>query len=348
HPHRHFSYLNFRAGVGQHSQMPPLAFLYPAPTYVDLVSLMHYSNNADARTVLFTTHILDDTKSLKPASNLKKEVGVDFTVYGIHTQITFYQEELKNAFSQEIDYTWLNYKKYDTNGIATDSKPDPAQLPYHTTYYLAPKGQVNNKNRLEKTGIEYRIDFGRIHPIYTDIIVDGAWKKTLQYKYINEYAPAVVSTNQIEAIGHYHDQLHSTLQLSQFSSKLHLVTHVPQLRWVFSGSFQFIWIDKRISQFYPLQPKALQTEEGNRPFTDEMASQPDYTRFALKAKTDVKQSPFLFSSNLRLSKEIGNAVKLSVFVNNFLNYRPFYLNDGNLYERKNNTTNFGAEIILKL
>jgi len=68
----------------------------------------------------------------------------------------------------------------------------------------------------------------------------------------------------------------------------------------------------------------------------------------LNAQTDVDQSPFLFSSNLRLSKEIGNAVKLSVFVNNFLNYRPIYLNDGNSYERRNNTTNFGAEIILKL
>jgi len=249
HPHRHFSYLNFRAGMGQHSQTPPLAFLYPAPTYVDLVSLMHYSNNADARTVLFTTHILDETRSLKPASNLKKEIGVDFTVYGIHSQITYYQEELKNGYSQETDYTWLSYRKYDTSGIDTDSKPDPAQLPYSTKYHLARKGQVNNKNRLEKTGIEYRIDFGRIHPIYTDIIVDGAWKKTLQYKYINEYAPSVVSTRQIEAIGHYHDQLQNTLQLSQFSSKLHVVTHVPQLRWVFSGSFQFIWIDKMISQF---------------------------------------------------------------------------------------------------
>ncbi|TAJ09220.1 hypothetical protein DMA11_20470 [Marinilabiliaceae bacterium JC017] len=346
--HRHFSYLNLRAGIGQHYKAPPLAFLYPSPTYIDLVSLMHYSNNPEARTVLFTTYILTETPQLNPAANLKKEVGIDFTLYGIHTQLTFYKEVLKNGFATELDYTWLSNKKYDTSGVDAATKPDPEQLPFSTEYNLAARTVMNNKNKLKKTGMEYRIDFGHIRPIYTNILVDGAWKQTLNYYYINEFTPESVLSSQKKTIGLYQNQLNNTLKFSQFSSKLYLVTHVPQLRWVFSGSFQFIWNHKKINEYYYNQPKALQTADATIPFTEEMAQNQDYNLYIKEAKEDVDQYPLLFSTNLRLSKEIGDWFKLSVFVNNFLNYRPLYQNDSHNYIRRNNTSNFGAEIILRL
>jgi outer membrane receptor protein involved in Fe transport len=53
----------------------------------------------------------------------------------------------------------------------------------------------------------------------------------------------------------------------------------------------------------------------------------------------------LWVANMRLSKEITDKMKLSLYVNNFLNYRPMYqYSRFPSYVRRNQAIYFGVEL----
>ena len=89
------------------------------------------------------------------------------------------------------------------------------------------------------------------------------------------------------------------------------------------------------------------------PFTDEMASDPQYSNLILTTNTStfyVRQGfPFYGMLNLRLSKEVGKLATVSFYANNFLNLRGRVRNDVTGYPSDRNTPlYFGAEVKITL
>jgi hypothetical protein len=59
--------------------------------------------------------------------------------------------------------------------------------------------------------------------------------------------------------------------------------------------------------------------------------------------------PSLIMCNLKVSKDIGKRYRLSFFANNFLNIRPWHLDQrSGRYERRNEKPFFGADLTMEL
>jgi len=104
---------------------------------------------------------------------------------------------------------------------------------------------------------------------------------------------------------------------------------------------------------YDDAPEYLLNSDGSKAeFITEMRSNPKYIRYVdPKAPNYFRKEimPPLLQTNFRLSKEIYDKVKLSVYVNNLVNYRPEYeYTRSGSFIRRNPSVYFGAEIKVML
>ncbi len=135
----------------------------------------------------------------------------------------------------------------------------------------------------------------------------------------------------------------------RLNTNLRMVSQIPALRMILSTTIQVIWFNKYYFPEYDEAPIYLFDKDGTIiEFTEEMRTDPDYMRY-VNEKRDLyyvtELMPPLFLANFRLSKEIADKMKLSLYVNNFLNYRPMYQYDRSYnYTRRNSSIYFGAEI----
>ena len=132
-----------------------------------------------------------------------------------------------------------------------------------------------------------------------------------------------------------------------------MVTHIPQLRMIFTTTLQATWFDKYYYPFYDEAPIYLYNRDGDvMDYTEELKEDVDFQRYWIEKRefywfTEIL--PPLFLANIKLSKEIEDKLQLSLFVNNFFNYRPMHQYDrSDGYARRNPTIYFGAEIKFKL
>ena len=190
---------------------------------------------------------------MKPALSRKFEVGLTGRVNKVRGNVTFFYEKHKNEFSFMGMPSIVPYRKY--------SVPVGGQRPFYqdgqVSYYDA-GGQIQqaavtmdtamstysipvNSYRTEKKGIEYSLNLGRINPIRTEIIVDGAWfhikRRTTQPYYSS-------------VSGSYAGKPYPYLALmpggsgtveNRFNTTFRFVTHIPQLKMIFSTTAQVVW-----------------------------------------------------------------------------------------------------------
>ena len=345
-----FDLLSFNFGIGKNYKSPSLVYLHPDKAYYDLPVLDYYTSDpATQMAVFYSMQYNTGNPELKPYENLKKELGMDFKLGRISGNITAFQENLTNGFEFVSKYEFINCYKYLADSIPAGTKPDLETLPKeyydHIISYRTP---INNKETI-KTGVEFSINFGKVNSLYTSFTVDGAWLKTTRYySIINyEYLPSSASPDQYENIGMYPAGERKVSE--RLNTSLRMVTQIPPLRMILSTTVQVIWFNKYYYPEYDEAPLFLFNKDGDIiEFTEEMRTDPDYMRY-VNEKTEhyymTEVMPPLFLANFRLSKEIADKMKLSLYVNNFLNYRPMYqYTRSESYTRRNPSIYFGAEI----
>jgi hypothetical protein len=75
------STLRLTFGIGQHTKNPTMDQLFPSPLYLDIAELNYYHPREDYRRVRLMTYVIDATnQQLRPARNLKWEVGADWDI----------------------------------------------------------------------------------------------------------------------------------------------------------------------------------------------------------------------------------------------------------------------------
>jgi hypothetical protein len=91
-------------------------------------------------------------------------------------------------------------------------------------------------------------------------------------------------------------------------------------------------------------PYALITDRGKNTVTKQEIDD-NYPLFVRNNDVVRYPQPRLTSMDFKLTKEIGEFGKISFYVNNFLNYRPYYeRTNATSLTRQNTEINFGAEI----
>lgn len=349
-----FQILTINAGIGKTYKSPTMLYLYPDRAYYDLPVLDYYTGDPATQTAVFySMNFETGNPDLKPYENLKKEVGMDFHVGPVAGNITAFSENLENGFDLVSKYEFIEGYRYVRDSIPDGTKPDLASLPVENYDYIISYRTPVNNQRSVKSGLEFSIDFGKLRALYTEFRVDGAYLRTTRYYSTVDYPylPSSASPKQYPNIGMY--PAGESKISERLNTNLRMVTQVPQLRMVLSTTFQVIWFDNYWYPFYDEAPLYLFDKDGNTTeYTEEMRTDPDFMRY-YNEKTEfyyLRESlPPLFLANIRLSKEIEDKMVLSMFVNNFMNYRPMhqYVRSES-YTRRNPSIYFGAEIKFKI
>jgi hypothetical protein len=239
------------------------------------------------------------------------------------------------------------------DSIPAGTKPDLSTLPVEYFDYIISYRSPINSLRTVKSGVEFRMDFGKIKALYTEFTIDGAYFRTTRYYSTVDYPrlPSSASPEQYPNIGMY--PAGESRISERLNTNLRMVTQIPQLRMILSTTFQVIWFDKYWYPYYDEAPLYLFDKDGTiTEYTEEMRTDPDFMRY-YNEKTEfyylTESLPPLFLANIRLSKEIEDKMLLSLFVNNFMNYRPMhqYIRSES-YTRRNPSIYFGAEIKFKI
>lgn len=345
-----FDKMAVRIGIGKTFKSPSLYYLYPDKAYFDLEALSYYTGNPNYNTAIFYTRIFDPTNSaLKPSENLKTEAGLNFRIKKVNATITAFSEKLSNGFGFTSNYTFVNYYKYQTEGLPPDTKPNTETLTkVGTTIPVSYQMPVNNQET-KKSGVEFSFDLGKVNSVYTSFTIDGAWLHTKRIKSTIPYQfqPPAAMANSDLYFGVY--PAGESKVSERLNTNLRMVTQIPKLRLILSTTIQTIWYDMYYFPEYDETPIYLILADGTtKEFTSEMRTNPAYKYFVIAKNPNLSRRevmPPLFQTNFRLSKEILEKIKLSFYVNNFLNYRPDYESQrAGSFIRRNPSVYFGAEI----
>ncbi len=349
-----FDRMAVRIGIGKTYKSPSLLYLFPDKAYFDLSALNYYVGNQAYDTSIMYTRIFETTNpQLKPSENLKMEAGLIFKIKKVSATITAFKERLSNGFDFTGNYIFLNYYKYQTDGILPGTKPDPNTLnKISSTTPVFYRKPVNNQETL-KSGIEFSFDLGKINSVYTSFTLDGAWLRTKRVFSTVPYQSQPLATTATPYLYFGVYPAGESKVSERLNTNLRMVTQIPKLRMILSTTAQVIWYDKFYFPEYDEAPMYLVYNNGStKKFTPEMKTDPDYLRF-VNNKSDnfysTELMPPLLQANFRLSKEILEKVKLSFYVNNLFNYRPEYeYKRSGSFIRRNPSVYFGAEIRIML
>lgn len=345
-----FKLLTINAGIGQTYKSPSLYYLYPDKAYYDLAVLDYYTGDpATQSSMFYSMNYVTENPDLRPYENFKRELGMDFCLGPVSGNVTAFKEDLSNGFDFISKYVFIDAYKYLTDSIPDGVKPDVSTLPVeYYDYIISYNFPVNNQKTI-KSGVEFSLNFGKIKAIYTSFTLDGAYLRTTHVYSTKdyEYLPSSAAAKQYENIGVY--PAGESKISERLNTNLRMVTQIPQLRMILSTTVQLTWFDKYYYPEYDEAPMYLFNKTGERfDFTEDMRTNPAFMRY-VNEKTDyyylTEILPPLFLVNFRLSKEIEDKIKLSLFVNNFMNYRPMYQYvRSESYTRRNPSIYFGAEI----
>ncbi len=382
-------------GYGVAAKAPTLLQLYPDKAYFDVTSysIMFQDDpivaNGQSMAVM-TTKVIDDTSNprLKPSYSYKGEIGLSMRIKKISGMVTFFNEQHKNEYSYNSRPVIMPVRRYSTpngidgvkyengmvqyqqNGIWNNASVKEDMLFYN---YLTPSNGVETTKR----GIEYTFNLGQIPAIKTSLVVDGAWLYIKRKSTLESYSPVDAS---------YEGGLYPWMPIypggsgtvsNRFNTNFRFITHIPQIRMIFSTTLQVIWAEtyRNIYEdsdgnnlFYrmadPFSPNGKEAYFVNPVgFLDTQGTytawQPGFEkdsryRYMLKSFEHnnyfgTEKFPITAILNFRLTKEFGKIMELSFMANNFLK----------IYKTHKKTTAvgwrdltiplyFGAEIKIKI
>lgn len=244
--------LSFASGVGKTSKMPTLNYLYPDKYYNDITELGYYDPNhpQDYSRFVVRSYIQDPTNyNIRPASNIKKELRMDFSFGDNTISVDYFRENMSSGFRYMAVYGVYDYNDYDETAIDSRSltgKPSLEGLPYTAKRKLDGYTRADNGTRIDKEGIEFQFTSARIRPLRTRVNINGAWFKT---RYSNSL-PMFVSVADVVDGSAVSDRYVGLYDWNDgdwnetLSTNLMFDTQIPEWGLIFATSVQCSWFVK--------------------------------------------------------------------------------------------------------
>ena len=350
--------LTLRGGWGITAKAPPLVYLYPDKAYFDFVNFSNIGQTgiSDGQTLsMITTKVYDTADSgLKIARNRKSEIGLDFNFRDMRLSVTAYSEKLTDGYSFGLDrnsFRLFELKKYRAAEEGQDGIPVLA-YDNSTMVVLSYNRPLNNRVD-ESRGIEFDFDFGQIKPIHTSFVLTGAYMLSDSYSSSPSYYQKSpdANTGKYKDIGVY--AAGDGSRYRRLSSNLRIIHNIPKIGFVISLSVQTIWMDTHeYLGTENVRPIGYLSAD-NLKFTP-IAPGEEYSDDIQKQILDnrlIKESyPPLWLCNLRVTKEIGDFMGFTFFLNNVFNNNPLEesrRNPGTYTASRNPDQFFGIEAWFK-
>lgn len=343
--------IRITAGYGRHFKMPTLAYLYPEPAYIDLIEANYYHNQPENRLLWIRTYVRDrNNKDLQANQEDKLELGINLTWSGFKLYLSAFQHTSMAGFEYRPIPFYAPLNRYTYSGELGKGKPTLDLFQKEVIHQTLTYSQPDNCVRTEKRGIEYSLQLPRVEAIKTNFTIQGAWYKTLYGSSLPmAYRPPhIFMGRQFPYIGFYEgygDRIYD-----QFHTLVRTDTHIPTLSMIFSTTLQTIWFAGRQSLPYSTYPTYWYDEMGQR-LNDFDSQDRELQKLILPNPAQLFEywkEPLSLSFNMKLTKEIGKRIKISMFVNNLLTYDPIYKSNLDTKHQKWKNPFFGSEIRIEI
>jgi outer membrane receptor for ferrienterochelin and colicin len=349
--------LSLNAGYGKHYKLPTQALLYPSNVYFDYIQLNYYSQQEALRTLHVQTWVEDPASyGIQPALNVKYEVGARAELGNAEASITVFDERMDNGFSSAATPVLHTFKNYDESAVPPESittAPKVEDFPCVDESFTATYSKAYNTAQVHKKGVEYQLTLGRIRAVYTSIRLAGAWLQTSYRSAGLRYSKPTVVINgrQYPYTGEYTWNNSDKIR-QQLNTNLYFETHIPALRMIFTTSVQAVWLTTTDHYRNNGKPVGYIDDAGSYYEFTESDAQKDIMQHLIEIYNvryfDRDKIPLEATLNLRLTKEIGRALRASFYVNRLLGYTPDYISKYGTTVVRITQPSFGAEVSVKI
>ena len=332
------------AAIGQHTKMPTLLQLSPNLLYMDLQATDIPIAPTDT-TMQIYTHIVNPTNyDLQPARNLKWEVRAGLDISKHKLSVTYFQEDMRNAFRGLMQVDAFNY-------TISDNAYDRL-LTYSST---------TNGSRIYKQGVEWQYQSPRIPAICTRFTLNGAWLRTIysnsERMFSTEKSPGVV--NGVNVQDHYIGLYNWTEGYIRESLNTNLVAdvYIPKIGLTVSTTLEATVYTASKTMEKNGRPEAyIASSDGLLHAYDAAAEQdPILKTLIFDYNTGLFERrvvPFEGYLNLRVQKTITKYATIALYVNRLLDVLPDYKvsgpDGGQVTIHRTASPYFGMEINLNI
>lgn len=344
----------FRVGYGQENKLPTLDYIYPDPVYKDFVVLSAYTTENSPY-----NHIITDTRrydvvnySLKPNRNNKFELGFDMEYNDLLLSLTYFNEHSEQGFSSITTYhpaTYLRYFK-PLHGSITVRKPEKTDYEEEVYRTFVDMPVMRNGARTEKRGVEYRLRFPKIQPLFTTIEINGAYYVTrYSTSLATQYHPTFRDDDKPMPYVGIYDR--GDIQRQRIlNTNVWLNTNIPKYKVVFTTFFQLIWLNDSKRMNGSEYPSAYFGGDGRlQSVTNDILDKiktgdVTWRHYHLYKENYYEKDPIALTVNFKATKEFNKMIRASFFVNDIIDIHPNYKNRYGQSVRNWQKSFFGAEM----
>lgn len=268
--------------------------------------------------------------------------------------------------------------EYTNHSVIINGQP----AAYTTDTTFINYNRTSNQLSQHKYGIEFTIHTGQWDVLASTLIIDGTWirqadKTNGTYNRIYN----MQTGNKSYPFTPIYEQATVTLT-ERLNTNFRVVTRLPELRLISTFTWQAIWIDHYQNRYESRLERQvyMKDKDGNR-INGDIYSDNQYNKyidplflmdtrgmlhtFTAEMASDIQYKPMLLSQapytylpdsyrpyflvNLRITKEIGQHLRLTIYANNIANINPSrYTASANSFSTMNPPAFYGAELQIKL
>ena len=319
--------LSFNAAYGISYKIPATAYLYPENVYFDRLVYSNYSNNAKERLFLYKTKVVDPTNpNLRSPYTHSFELGTTYAKSNFNTSLTGYLKIDQRGISSEavLDTMWV--QRYETVSQQPNQRPiyAPKGAPeLIIDYYYTPRNQLYSRN----AGLEWIGGLRNIRPIGLDVNFSVVYNYSFYYQK-GERMGTSIDLDKEAVAGIYKPTKNSSNELI---STLSLTKQIPTLGLIFNLRLQNFWFRHFNRHGFDIYPIGYIDQNFHRVYLDEEQRKDirwTYIRLKDSEPVNISQPIIIPNCHLRVSKEIGKKLRLSCYINNVFNYRPWIERQG--------------------
>ncbi|MDO4880015.1 MAG: TonB-dependent receptor [Capnocytophaga sp.] len=328
--------VKIRGGLGMATKAPSLANRFPGDKYFDFlirdIRTNYYSMNL-IQTYVFPIEKVD----LKPAKSWKYELGTDIDTRFAKISLTAFYNHSFDSFSSEEKFVSFLFPEVQFGATNTTTPPTYSVTGYRNIvqHYSLP----NNNQETRDKGVEIIANFKKIRAINTNFSLVGSYYHTNSKNASYTYQKNTNDLEQEYIHGLYHNEGSMAERLSFRLTATHHISQLGLLISLTAEQFTYSFSKSEPKNIYPfayVSPKGEIIPIANPQDT----TYSDLWR-TLGANSSGARIPMYHNFHLRLTKEMTNGLSLSLYVTNFLDYRP-RITVNNLTQYYNSTINFGA------
>jgi hypothetical protein len=354
-----FPSTQLRLSYGKSSKSPAISAIYPSPFFLDINDLTYRIENNEVKNVnLITTYKYDrNAPKLKGYQSTKFEMSIDQQISDIGLSLKGYIQKTYNIPKQVkvpfdyYRYFWLDWPEA-TNKIKIDSvtKTDDKFKVY------------KNLGKNETSGIEFNLTTHRIESLSMRFTINASYNfKKYSHKFFNDFGNSVYIFSYGDTLpdSHITDEVIQIIPIYEYRKGW-------QQRAVFNFHIDYIsnplgiWLTfkaQHVRWWQRLhrsnsQPEAVAYYQDGKYYSIDAEAAKKVGFIKSYSETDIttdKSRPndqWIFS--IVLSKSLFRGAEVSLYVENILNDRAYYLGRKGLYLSRNHEIFWGIGFSSKI